>query len=154
MVVAADCKNAQADSPRAMQGRLRGSDITSGRHLDATSLPVIERGSPIVGHRACLSPTVVLNILNGPRGARVEFLAPHVTIAPKNIATFNLHTEAPEPHGRCSPDQLRCLVPSQMGGGDEKPSRAGDKPAKARLRSALKPKGRNLSNPKQSPLSC
>ena len=61
------------------RGRLRGSDITSGRHFDATLFPSSKRGSPLVGHRACRSATVVLNILNGPRGARAEFLAPHVT---------------------------------------------------------------------------
>jgi hypothetical protein len=46
-------------------------------------------------------------------------------IAPKNIATFNTRTEALEPHGRYSLDQLRCVVPSHMGGGNEKalPSR-------------------------------
>ena len=50
-----------------------------GPPLRRNPLLVIERGSPIVGHRACRSATVVLNILNGPRGARAEFLAPHVT---------------------------------------------------------------------------
>jgi hypothetical protein len=47
-----------------------------GPPLRRNPLLVIERGSPI---RACRSATVVLNILNGPRGARAEFLAPHVT---------------------------------------------------------------------------
>jgi hypothetical protein len=50
----------------------RGSNITSGRHFDATLFPSSKRGSPLVGHRACRSATVVLNILNGPRGARAE----------------------------------------------------------------------------------
>ena len=43
-----------------------------GPSLRRNPLPVIERRSPIVGYRTCRSATVVLNILNGPRGARAR----------------------------------------------------------------------------------
>jgi hypothetical protein len=56
--------------------------------LGATSPRAVTSTQPSSCHRArfthsrapgCRSATVVLNILNGPRGARAEFLAPHVT---------------------------------------------------------------------------
>ena len=50
------------------QGALARKRHHLGPSLRRSPLPVIERGSPIVGHRACRSPTVVLNILNGGHG--------------------------------------------------------------------------------------
>jgi GAF domain-containing protein len=52
-------------------------------------------------------------------------------------------------HGRCCQDRLRSSLPAIWGEAMKKSSRAGGKPAKARRRSALKPKGR--STPKAMP---
>ena len=47
------------------------------------------------------------------------------------------------PHGRCLPHPLRCLVLSVRVEAMKRRSRAGSKPAKARPRKALEPKGRS-----------
>ena len=64
-------------------------------------------------------------------------------MAPKNIATFNTHTEALEPMAGATLDPLRCLVLRPWVEAMKRRSRAGSKPAKARPPRALKPKGRN-----------
>ena len=69
-------------------------------------------------------------------------------IAPKNIATFNTHTEALGPMAGATWTRYDALFPP-MGGGNEAALQAGGKPAKARRRKALKPKGR--SAPKAMP---
>ena len=64
-------------------------------------------------------------------------------IAPKNIATFNTHTEALEPMAGALWTSYDASFPAIWVEAMKKRSRAGRKPAKARLRNALKPKGRN-----------
>ena len=77
---------------------------------------------------------MVLNILNGPQGARVEFLAPHVTIAPNNIATFNTHTEALEPMAGALWTSYDASFPAIWVEAMKRRSRAGGEPAKTRRR--------------------
>ena len=64
-------------------------------------------------------------------------------IAPKNIATFNTHTEALEPMAGATLDPLRCPVLRARVAAMKRRSRAGSKPAKARRRRAVKPEGRS-----------
>ena len=63
-------------------------------------------------------------------------------IAPKNIATFNTHTEALEPMAGAFWTSYDASFPAVWVEAMKKPSRAGSKPAKAQPR-ALKPKGRS-----------
>ena len=60
-----------------------------------------------------------------------------------NIATFNTHTEALEPMAGALWTGYDASFPARWVEAMKKRSRAGRKPAKARPRSALRPKGRN-----------
>ena len=60
-------------------------------------------------------------------------------IAPKNIATFNIHTEALEPMA-VGTSPVTMPRPTRAGGGNKRRSWAGSKPAKARRHRAVKPK--------------
>jgi hypothetical protein len=62
---------------------------------------------------------------------------------PKKIATFNNHTEAPEPMAGALWTSYDASFPAIWVEAMKKPSRAGGKPAKAQRRKALKLKGRN-----------
>ena len=64
-------------------------------------------------------------------------------IAPKNIATFNSHTEALEPMAGALWTSYDASFPAIWVEAMKRRSRAGGKPAKARPRKALKPKGRS-----------
>ena len=64
-------------------------------------------------------------------------------IAPKNIATFNTHTEALEPMAGALWTSYDASFPAIWVEAMRKPSRAGGEPAKARPRKAVKPKGRS-----------
>ena len=65
--------------------------------------------------------------------------------APKNIATFNTHTEALEPMAGALWTSYDASFPARWVEAMKKPSRAGGKPAKAKPREALKLKGRKAS---------
>ena len=65
------------------------------------------------------------------------------------VATFNTDTEALEPMAGAALDPLRCPVLRARVAAMKRRSRAGSRPAKARRRRAVKPKGR--SAPKAMP---
>ena len=65
------------------------------------------------------------------------------SIAPKNVATFNTHTEALEPMAGALWTSYDASFPARWVEAMKKPSRAGGKPAKAQARKALRPKGQS-----------
>src|ERR1700730_9071923 len=66
-------------------------------------------------------------------------------IAPKNIATFNTHSEAPEPMAGALWTSYDASFPAIWVESMKKRSRAGGKPARARPRKTAKPKKRSAS---------
>ena len=96
-------------APHVTHGRKRPQSVAGAspvRQFDLTSTRSGTSAGDILGSpRGTRWPSRAgdLGFPNDPSAQR------HRGIAPKNIATFDTHTEAPEPHGRCCFGPLRCL---------------------------------------------
>ena len=122
------------------QGRLRvgrcGQRLTSGLRRPITA-PVRQFDSVGCSLRHVCG--------DAPAGAAARHMGfPHDPsaqrrrgIAPKNIATFNTHTEALQPMAGALWTSYDASFPARWAEAVKKPSRAGGKPAKARPRKAL-----------------